>query len=88
MYDGPGRSTSIEETSNALVARNREPAQRQAMLGARVVLVERLVRRPGRGDQDHAVEPKLQMGLLGADQVSEMQRVEGAAEDPETQDRD
>ncbi len=42
-------------------------------------------RYPG-GDQHHAVESELKVRLLGADQVTKMWRIEGAAEDPDSHD--
>jgi hypothetical protein len=45
------------------------------------VVVERLVWRLTRRDQQHPVERQLQIRLLAADQVADVRRVEGPAED-------
>jgi hypothetical protein len=62
------------------VAGDREAAQFEPMFGARVLL-QRLVRRLSGRHQDDAVETELEVGLLTADQVADVQRVEGPAED-------
>ena len=46
-----------------------------------------LVGRPGRGDEPDLIQAPLLAGLLGQDEVPEVNRVEGAAEDADTHDR-
>jgi len=46
-----------------------------------LILKRGLVRRAPSRHQDHAVQVKLQVSLLSADQVTEVRRVEGSAED-------
>jgi hypothetical protein len=64
----------------ALVPSDRLAAELDAVLGPRLIL-DLLVRRPARGDYQQLVEAELQVGLLRADQVAEVGRVERAAED-------
>ncbi len=65
------------------VAGNGLAAELEPVAGARVVL-ELLVRRLAGGYEHHAVEAELKVGLLCADQVAYMRRVEGPAEDADT----
>ena len=55
-------------------------AQLEAVLGSGVVF-EGLVGRSEHGDERDEVEAELNVRLLGAHQVTEMWRIEGAAED-------
>jgi hypothetical protein len=66
----------------ALVVADRQAAQRQPRLRARVA-GDLLVRRVGVRDQQDALEAELVVGLLGGEQVGLVGRVERAAEDPE-----
>ena len=81
--DREGRAATIEFESRhgqALVAGRRELAQLEAHLGARV-LGHLLVRRREDGHEHDAVESQLVHRLRRAQQVPEMRRVEGAAEE-------
>jgi hypothetical protein len=49
------------------------------MLDARL-FIHRFVRRYPGGDKSHAGELKMQLGLLRADEVTKMWRIEGSAE--------
>jgi hypothetical protein len=71
----------------ALVARDRQPAELQPDLGPRVV-GDLLVGRRGDRDQQDLVEPELVVGLLRGQQMREMRRVEGPAEDADAAVRD
>jgi hypothetical protein len=66
----------------SLVPAYRQPAQRQSVVGARI-LRELFVRRHACRGQEHTVQPELKKGLLRAHQVPEVGRVEGATEDAE-----
>ena len=65
-----------------LVAGHRGLAERHAHVRARVV-DRLLVRRRVHRQQQHAVEPELRAGLLRADQVADVRRVERPAEQPD-----
>jgi hypothetical protein len=67
----------------ASVAGDRLAAELEPILGARVVFKLLMRRLPGRY-QDDAVQAELEVGLLSADQVTYMRRVEGPAEDADT----
>ena len=58
VYDGPPRSTSTRETPSRASSADREPAQLDAVLDARVRL-DLLVRRRVDRHEQHAVEPEL-----------------------------
>jgi hypothetical protein len=64
----------------ALVARDRQPAELQPDVGPGVV-GDLLVRRRGDRDQQDRVEVELVVGLLRDEQMREVRRVERPAED-------
>ncbi len=66
----------------ALIASDRQPAELEPVLGARLVL-DRLVRRHPGGDQHHQIETELNVRLLAAHEVTKMWRIEAAAENPD-----
>src|SRR5215217_2468273 len=82
QVDGVRRPLAVgvrARDAEAVVVRDRRLAHGDAVLHARIGL-DRLVRSDRDGHQQHAVEPELQERLLRADQMSEMRRVERAAE--------
>jgi len=52
--------------------------------GDRAAVGQRLVGRNPRANQDHLAQPELTVRLLGADQVTEMWRIETAAQDSDS----
>ena len=79
MKERPGTSASTRDTAKRGSSRHGAPAELHAVLHAGVAL-GLLVRRRVDGHEHHAVEPELRQRLLGAHQVAEVRRVEGAAE--------
>ena len=57
----------------------------QPQIGSRVVL-DLLVRSPSGHHQQHAVELELPAGLLREEEMSDVGRVEGPAQDPDPSD--
>ena len=68
-----------------LLALGRQPRHLEPDLRARVVL-DLLVRRPARDHQQHPVQLELPARLLGEEQMTDVGRVEGPAQDPDPSD--
>jgi hypothetical protein len=85
--DRPRRAGTIRVDAGdckPVVAGDRRLAQRHAVLDPRISL-DRLVRRLAYGHEQHALEVELHERLLRADQMADVRRVEGPAQDADAQ---
>ena len=81
VKDGPARSSLDARDAEPLVARDREPAQRQRGAATPGSASTSLCGGACDRHEQHAVEPELDERLLRADQVADVRRVERPAEE-------